>query len=84
MAKTDKDVYQDGIQRFVKLANEMKDEGIDIRVVSSSLMSASAVFAIYAMVGNEGLLTPAGLDKVTEACRQRLDQIQQAKKEHKS
>ncbi len=84
MAKTDKDVYQDGIQRFVKLANEMKDEGIDTRVVSSSLMSASAVFAIYAMVGNEGLLTPAGLDKVTEAYRQRLDQIQQAKKERKS
>ncbi len=81
MAKTDEEVHQECMQRFIKLANEMKAEGVADRVVSSGLMTASAVYAIYTMAGNDGLLAPAGLDKVTTAYRQQLEQVQVAKRE---
>jgi hypothetical protein len=68
------------MQRFIKLANEMKAEGVADRVVSSGLMTASAVYAIYTMAGNDGLLAPAGLDKMTAAYRQQLQQVQLAKR----
>ena len=81
MATTDEEVHQACMQRFIKLANEMKAEGVADRVVSSGLMTASAVYAVYTMAGNDGLLPPAGLDKVTAAYRQQLEQVQLAKKE---
>ena len=81
MAKSDEEVHQQCMQRFIKLANEMKEEGVDNRVVSSGLMTASAVYAIYTMAGNDGLLAPEGVDKVTEAYREQLEQVQLAKRE---
>ena len=80
MAKTDEEVHQECMQRFIKLANEMKGKGVANGVVSSGLMTASAVYAIYTMAGNDGILTPAGLDKVIEAYRQKLELVQMAKK----
>ena len=81
MAKSDEEVHQQCMQRFIKLANEMKEEGVANRVVSSGLMTASAVYAIYTMAGNDGLLAPEGVDKVTEAYREQLEQVQLAKRE---
>jgi len=43
-------------------------------------MRASAVYATYVAGGNEGGLTPSGIDKVTEAYKQHLEQVQEAKK----
>ncbi|RLA46864.1 MAG: DUF3144 domain-containing protein [Gammaproteobacteria bacterium] len=69
------------MQRFIKLANTMKDEGIQPNVVASGLMSASGVYATYVMGGNEGSLNADGVDKVTAAYKHQLEQIQQGKKQ---
>ena len=81
VAKTDEEIHQECMQRFIQLANEMKQEDTATPVISSGLMTASAVYAIYAMGGNAGLLNAAGIDKVTEAYRQQLEQVQLAKRE---
>ena len=81
MAKTDDEMYSQSMQRFLDLANSMKDEGVEARLVSAGLMSASALYGTYVFAGNEGRMTPAGVDKMTEAYRQQLDQVQLAKQE---
>lgn len=67
--------------RFIELANEMKDDKIDIRVVSAALMAASGIYATYMAAGNAGALEPTGVDKVVAAYRQTLEHIQKRKKE---
>ena len=81
MAKIEAEVHQECMQRFIDLANVMKDEGIGTNVVSAGLMTASGIYATYAAGGNEGGLTPSGIDKVTEAYKGQLEQIQAAKKQ---
>ncbi len=68
-------------QRFVELANELKDDGMDIRIVSAALMAASGIYATYTAVGNAGALEPTGVDKVVAMYRQNLEHIQKRKKE---
>lgn len=67
--------------RFIELANEMKEDKIDIRVVSAALMAASGIYATYMAAGNAGALEPTGVDKVVAAYRQTLEHIQNRKKE---
>ena len=81
MAKTDAEHHHECLNRFIDLANTMKDEGIGTNVVSTGMMTASAVYATYAAGGNEGGLTPAGVDKVAAVYKQELVQVQKAKKE---
>ena len=69
------------MQRFIDFANTMKDEGIETRLVSAGLMSASAIYGTYAFAGNDGRLAPAGVEKMLEAYRQQLEQVQLAKAE---
>ena len=71
--------HQACMERFIELANTMKDEGIAINVVSWALMSASAVHAIYSVAGNEGGLTESGVAKLADAYKQNLTQIQALK-----
>jgi hypothetical protein len=81
MAKTEDEQYAECMQRFIDFANSMKDEGIETRLVSAGLMSASAIYSTYTFAGNEGRLNPAGVEKMLEAYRQQLEQVQQAKAE---
>ena len=81
MAKTDQQQYMDTMQRFLDLANSIKTEGVEPRLVSAGLMTASAMYATYAIAGNDGRLTPEGTAKLTEAYKQQVDQVQLAKKE---
>ncbi|MEE4175749.1 MAG: DUF3144 domain-containing protein [Xanthomonadales bacterium] len=67
--------------KFIELANEMKDDEIDIRVVSAALMAASGIYATYMAAGNAGALEPTGVDKVVAVYRQTLEHIQKRKKE---
>ena len=80
MAKTDAEYHQECMNRLIDLANAMKDEGIATNVVSSALMMASGVYATYVAGGNEGGLTPSGIDRATAAYKQHLEQVQEAKK----
>lgn len=77
---SDAQKHQDCTQRFIKLANELKDEGHDVRLVSAALMSASGIYATYSVAGNEGGLNPTGVDKVVEMYRKSLERIQEIKK----
>jgi hypothetical protein len=67
--------------RFIDLANQMKSEGMDIKLVSAALMSASGIYATYTAAGNDGTLEPTGVDKVAALYRTNLEHIQARKKE---
>jgi hypothetical protein len=72
--------HHDCTQKFIKIANELKDEGHDQQIVSAALMAASGVYATYVAVGNEGGLQPSGVDKVVMMYRRNLEHIQGRKK----
>lgn len=67
--------------RFIELANELKNEKIDPTLVSGALMTASGVFATFVAAGNEGALEPSGVDKVVAVYRRTLEHHQQVKKD---
>lgn len=77
---SDAQKHQHCTERFVEMANEMKNEGYDVQLVSSALMAASGIYATYSVAGNEGGLNPSGVDKVVERYRKSLDSIQSIKK----
>ena len=80
MTKSDNEIHQECVDRFVDLANTLKDEGIDIKIVSHGLMSASCVYTTYSLGGNEGGLNESGVEKVTDVYKRELGRIQQIKK----
>jgi hypothetical protein len=67
--------------RFIDLANEMQNEGLDINLVSAALMASSGIYATYVAAGNNGALQQSGIDKVVEIYRNNLEHIQKRKKE---
>ena len=68
--------------RINVLANVIKDEGVSAKVVSAGLMTASGIYATYLAGGNDGGLTPSGIDKVTAVYRSQLESVQEAKRAH--
>lgn len=66
--------------RFIELANQLKDEKIDLALVSGALMTASGVYATFVAAGNQGALEPSGVDKVVALYRRTLENHQQVKK----
>lgn len=81
MAKTDADLHLDCVNRLIEIANTMKDDGIDINVVSGALMTASGLYASYVAGGNEGGLTDSGVEKVSMVYKNELERIQKLKQE---
>lgn len=77
----DKDLHLECVNRFVALANTMKDEGIDIKLVNAALMTSSGLYTSYMAGGNEGGLTESGVERVTELYRRELARIQAFKKQ---
>jgi len=65
--------------KFIELANELKDENIDPTLVSGALMTASVIYATYVAAGNRGALEPSGVDKVAALYRRTLEHHQEAK-----
>ena len=80
MAKTDPELHQECMNRFIDLANVIKDEGIDIKLISSALMSASGVYETFTIIGNEGGLTPSGVDKVAAKYKKHVERYQEIRK----
>lgn len=74
------DEQQVCMERFIDLANEIQKEGVDKERVAGALMLASSVWSTFTMAGNQGGLTPSGVDKVVEAYRHSLESIQTIKK----
>ena len=65
--------------KFIELANQLKDEGQDATMVSGSLMTASGIYATYVAAGNNGALNPPGVDKVVAMYRRTLEHHQRVK-----
>ncbi len=80
-SKTDHQINIECLNRFIDLANSIKDEGVDIKMVSHALMSASGYYTTYALGGNSGSLSDLGVEKVTAAYRRELERIQKLKKD---
>jgi hypothetical protein len=68
------------VERFVSLANEMKDEGKSLSLINSALMSASATYGSYVAAGNDGFLQPSGVDKLVDVYRRHAIRVQEIKK----
>ncbi len=78
---SDREDHNTCTTRFIKLANEMKDEGFDVQLISAALMAASGIYATFVSAGNKGGLQPSGVDKVVMMYRQNLEHIQERKRE---
>lgn len=66
--------------KFIELANQLKDEKIDSTLISGALMTASGVYATYVAAGNNGALEPSGVDKVVDLYRRTLEHHQEVKR----
>ena len=80
MSAADAENHQQCMERFIALANTMKNEGVPTRVVSAALMTASGVYATYSVAGNSGGLHASGVEKVAAAYKQNLKNIQRLKR----
>jgi hypothetical protein len=80
MTKPDAETHQQCAQRFIDLANSMKDEGTSINVVSAGMITATGLYASYVAAGNEGGLTESGIEKVAAVFKNELERIQAIKK----
>ena len=80
MQVSDQEQHQYCTNKFIRLANELKKEGIDPNLVSGSLMTASGVYATYVAAGNSGALESSGIDKVVAVFRRTLEQHQARKR----
>ena len=78
---SDQDRHLESMNRFIALANEMKEDGVPTHVVSWAMMTASAVYATYSVAGNTGGLNPSGIDKLADSYKQCLMQVQDARKD---
>jgi hypothetical protein len=79
--RSDNEIHAECRNRFIELANTIKDEGVDIKLVSHALMSASGFYTTYVLGGNEGGLTESGVDKVAATYKSELARIQKIKRE---
>ena len=68
-------------ERFIALANEMKNEGKSQQMVNAALMSASGIYATYTAAGNDGGLTPSGVDQVVAVYKANLENVQKLKQQ---
>jgi hypothetical protein len=77
---SDQDNHMYCTNKFIELANELKEEGIDIKLVNGALMTASGIYATYIAAGNEGSLESSGVEKVVDVYRRTLEHHQTNKK----
>jgi hypothetical protein len=68
-------------ERFITLANKMKDEGKPVQMINAALMSASATYGTYIFAGNQGYLKSSGVKKLVDAYSNQVENIQQLKKQ---
>lgn len=80
MSDAQREQHDDCMKRFIDLANAMKDEGVPVNMVSWALMTASGVYATYSVAGNAGGLNPSGIEKIADAYKQNLTNIQALKR----
>jgi hypothetical protein len=80
---SDRESHNKCTNKFISLANELKNEGHDPQLVSAALMAASGIYVTFISAGNDGGLQPSGVDKVVMMYRRNLEHIQEMKKAEK-
>ena len=73
---SDQENHMHCTNKFIELANELKEEGIDVKLVNGALMTASGIYATYIAAGNKGSLESSGVDKVVDVYRRTLEHHQ--------
>jgi len=81
MSMGDRENHDHCTQKFIEMANELKDAGYEPQLISAALMASSGIYATYVTAGNTGGLEPSGIDKVVMMYRRNLEHIQERKKE---
>ena len=79
----DRESHNECTNKFIGLANELKDQGHTPQMVSAALMAASGIYSTFISAGNTGGLQPSGVDKVVMMYRRNLEHIQERKKAEK-
>ena len=79
MSDAQSEQHYNCMNRFIELANTLKDEGVPVAVINWAMMTASAHYATYSVAGNTGGLNDSGIEKITDAYRQNLRQVQEVK-----
>lgn len=77
---SEQEQLHESMNRFIGLANEIKDSGVPIHVVSTAMMRAFCVYATYSVAGNTGGLTESGVEKMAEVFKEELADVQTARK----
>ena len=77
---SESDQHKMATNRFIDLANELKNDGLDPALVSGALMTASSIYATYVAAGNNGALEETGVDKVVDLYRRTLVHFQTVKR----
>ena len=72
-------IHQDAMNRFIDLANEMAEEGIQRNLVGAALLNAAGLYSSYVVGGNTGGLNESGIDKLTAMFRRELERVESAK-----
>ncbi len=72
--------HDQAVNQLIGLANQLKDNGGDIRIISAAMLTAAGIYATYAEAGPQGFLQDDGVNKLSDRFRQQLDFIQQRKK----
>ena len=67
------------VNRFIDLANEMKNEGKSLELISSGFMTACSLHSTYVVTGNDGALMDSGVEKMAALFKEELANVQQAK-----
>ncbi len=68
------------VERFIALANEIKDEGKSVEMVNTALQLASGTYSTYLTAGDRGYLKKSGINKLVEVYKHNLTLIQGFKK----
>ena len=67
------------VNHFIDLANEMKNEGKSLELISSGFMIACSLYSTYVLTVNDGALMNGGVEKMAALFTKELAHAQQAK-----
>ena len=67
------------VNRFIDLANEMKNEGNSSELISSGFMTACSLYSTYVATGNDRALMKSRVEKLAAPFKKEMAHVQQAK-----
>ena len=72
-------IHQEAMNRFIELANQMNEEGIQRNLVGAALLTAAGLYSSFVVGGNDGGLNESGIEKLTTMFKRELERVEAAK-----